>query len=594
MRRYFVIIPLVLLVLVACGGDGVNIGAPEYQPASLRLNDYDVLIGKEPVFRKHDFSTCPGRSPNDHYTDPTCGNHVSSVEVSFDHPWVVAGVGPFRAWKPIDPAQGGIGDKGCVKFEFTLEPLTGDSELALGVHPTVEAVVPSGEGALLSRFYSWGDTSEGIRMRHRGDGASRNCYHMLRARYAVGVHYDQITPSMRDGVVELGRVSDFVQSSDTLYVLQQGSIEIKSGKKILVGFSSVNPQSQTSTTDVNAFVYACLDEDEDGVCDFEKGVTCWNLGGDYLSDKCCGFDADVPVCDYYAPLMSYCANTTMGEYRWLSHDFPGMIVPVGGSCTMFDAVSNSSTYFVCGSNESVDHSRFLPEGSLTTITKGGETHHYACVDAKIRECGGDNPFSDVQSVALGDTIVLNNVTKYCSHQGTFTTTLDASKSACIAAGFDWTGTKCCGEPDDPLQTFDDFGINAEGVCLNNSFVPNGDSVNDSVLVYFGALVVCDPAAQLDFAVAAQDFVPGIRPLEHGVCGTYLANATPGQHAVCFPDAHWRLKSVSEYQFVKNISWPRQPGQTEQGCCATNECWTGSQCIRQGEYYQLGEVGYRCE
>jgi len=593
MRRLSSIVALIFIVVTACGGNGANINDPQYQPAALMLGDYDLLVGKAPLFRTHDFSTCPGLNPSDHSSSPTCSNHDAQVELSFDRPWVIAGVGPLRAWRPIDPAQGGIGDRGCGEFEFTLEPLSGDSELSRSVHPDVEANVWSGEAAQLAKFYSWGDTSEGIRMRQHGNGAAANCYHLLRARYALGVYYDQIIPSMRDGVVEVGRVSDFVPTSAMLYDLQQGTVEVKSGRKILAGFSSSSPQAQTSTTNVNAIVYACLDEDEDGTCDYERGETCWNVGGDYYEDKCCGFDADVALCAHDGNLDAYCANSSIGP-RWVARDLPGLIIP-GGECPESDVVSNGTNFLVCGGSDDVGPGSLqVMQDDIVSIDRGKVTHDFACASDGWWECSGDIAFSEVHARSEGQALSLNNESYFCAGS-TWSRSLDHSESACTAAGFDWTGSKCCGEPNDAFVTFDDFGVDSQGLCINNSFVPNGQVVtNASTLSYFGAVIVCNPDAPQDFAVASSEFLPGIRPLEHGVCGTYLANATPGQQAVCFPDGSWKLKQASEFQFVKNISWPRQHGQSLQGCCATDECWTGAECIRQGEYYQVGEVGYRCE
>ncbi|MBW2978662.1 LamG domain-containing protein [Candidatus Woesearchaeota archaeon] len=68
---------------------------------------------------------------------------------------------------------------------------------------------------------------------------------------------------------------------------------------------------------------------------------------------------------------------------------------------------------------------------------------------------------------------------YCASDGDWTKDLDIKDSvSCNAAGFDWTGHKCCSEDDDPGESYSDYSIDA--VNINNIITSrnNADLVSD--------------------------------------------------------------------------------------------------------------------
>jgi len=67
--------------------------------------------------------------------------------------------------------------------------------------------------------------------------------------------------------------------------------------------------------------------------------------------------------------------------------------------------------------------------------------------------------------------------------------------SCIAAGFNFTGTKCCGEI--PNEYYNDSWSvttlsDSHGICWNSNFIPDGTIFNDDkYIAYNGSSYHCD-------------------------------------------------------------------------------------------------------
>jgi hypothetical protein len=121
-------------------------------------------------------------------------------------------------------------------------------------------------------------------------------------------------------------------------------------------------------------------------------------------------------------------------------------------------------------------------------------HDYYCNDSAITECrGGQLPLSsDETSDATGvaRTVNVTNKVYYCAADGNYTTDLDSKNvTSCAAAGFTWTGTKCCSEADDPDETYEDPG--SIGACWNKTFQQNGAFLlNQTLITVNGTMQGC--------------------------------------------------------------------------------------------------------
>jgi len=189
-----------------------------------------------------------------------------------------------------------------------------------------------------------------------------------------------------------------------------------------------------------------------------------------------------------------------------------------------------------------------------------------------------------------------NITNYCRSDGKFVTDLDTpdsqiadtalnnnNKKTCEAAGFKWTGTKCCSEDDDNLSTstirefYNDAGGN--GGCWNSSFVVSISFVNgtlNSTINYNGEFHGC--------AIDKRNF-----NLDNDNLLTLLDKHTNGalitNHGYCFNDPEknyfcsYKEKWLATYGDDKThlSSAPINNPQLASECCAQDQCWNGSSC-----------------
>ncbi len=224
-------------------------------------------------------------------------------------------------------------------------------------------------------------------------------------------------------------------------------------------------------------------------------------------------------------------------------------------------------------------------------------HDYICQGENIIECGGKTPYSPT-ALEIGASVTINGKKNYCDSNGIFSVSIE-DKNTCESATLKWTGTQCCGEPDDPVQTYEDVyaGTGTAGVCYNGEFLPSGTFLDaqKTILSSRGEYYKCDPTITTPATAVLQGTditITVTPPCGTPLLGTLLTGTKP--NSLCLPSGQWYFTSGTEATIVKQTKWP--PAETEQqkGCCPDNQCWDGKNCRNIGEYYVIGERGFLCQ
>jgi len=389
--------------------------------------------------------------------------------------------------------------------------------------------------------------------------------------------------------VKLGFVRDFVTLQGT-NVAQVFS----SDPRVVAWFNdSTHPGTgKTSTVNPADEVLVCANEDVNRdsagnpICDFVDAAGCKSRGSEWLLGSCCGEGAYVN-CQFYKDKQAMCGVDAQGRHKWAPLANVGTIVSLG-TCPNVQVVSAGAKFFTCGD---------VPSG-YSNIEKfqGKETlggHDYVCQGTQLVECGGDSPFS-ASALHTGDRFTFLGKVNYCSASGAFKESFDGDQVSCEkTSGLVWTGSKCCGEVDDPMQSYEDpTGV---GGCFNGQFVRSGATVGGvrEAVNYKGEFYVCVPQTVSVSTVFANT---SIVPKSASPCGTPLLGAASGStpHMLCTPGGSWRFTDKSEVHYVKSVPWQVRAGQDKLGCCPQGQCWDGVICKNRGEVLLIEGQGFRCQ
>jgi len=356
------------------------------------------------------------------------------------------------------------------------------------------------------------------------------------------------------------------------------------------GYASTD---DTATKEYNDYVYACLnlDQNEDAagapICDFEDEAECAAQNKDWYNGHCCG-DARYPGCEWYQDMQAFCGENTQGRKVWAALEDVGLI-NVLDSCPGIELVSDGTTFYTC-----IDPPQGAYVGPSQKITDAViiEEHEYRCENDRIVECGGTEPFN-ANARRTGDSAIIDGQTHYCTANGRWKTSLDTSETSCVASGFTWTGSRCCGEPDDTLTNYED---QTHG-CIDNDPIATGSFLDSQTVNYQGSFYLCEPeravGTQATTSSPEFDGTP-INPLGRGPCGQPLTDAKPAgnaKHLICLPSGAWKF--VTSTKTYEKQTTPWQSAQPD-GCCLDNQCWDGQRCRSIGEYYSVEGGGYLCQ
>ncbi|MBS3148875.1 hypothetical protein J4219_08410 [Candidatus Woesearchaeota archaeon] len=431
-------------------------------------------------------------------------------------------------------------------------------------------------------------------------GSSQGFIQRVFWRGGAGRSISQTYSTLRDvRAKNLGLLRAFIPPS------QAPVFAFSSDQKAIIWFNDPVAPSSTSrstTSNYNDEVLACLNTDlnvdaqGNPKCDFQDEAECAARGRDWLDGSCCG-DAPYTDCRLYSDKQAICGRDAQQRFKWAALGDIGFISVLDG-CPNLELVSNGVKFFTCGD---------VPTGFQDVERFDGVVniagHDYACDGRRVIECGGESPYTPNMR-RTGAKLNITGQARYCSSQGRWLVSLDGvNRLSCERSGFTWTGSKCCGEQDDSLQSYEDpFVAGGDGVaggCFKGRFVASGSYVSGSrnSLNYRGRFVVCQDENQNDRSYVQLFNGTNLSPQVSAPCGVPLQNALLTgirQHALCFPAGSWEFTSITEAHFSKSTLWPTLVSQPRKGCCPENKCWDGAACRNIGEYSIVAGKGYRCQ
>jgi len=419
----------------------------------------------------------------------------------------------------------------------------------------------------------------------------------------IGGDYKQVTRNLvslrGDAPVNLKRVREVLDVTGLA-----GEVFVSSdNSKVMAWFdrdgTGISPTTTTTTAEINDYVVACLDIDSNLKCDYSDEAECSTVDKDWFDGYCCG---DAPYaqsdCQWYDDKKAVCGKNVDNIWTWAAVADVGLINFLSGSCPNVQLVSDGTKFYTCGTIPTL-----IPPNETDTVQITGklniEGHDYLCDNEDIIECGGNASYSP-NATDTGGFVTYNNQRHYCSDTGKWEVSLDGTNEAsCNAAGFGWTGTKCCGEVDDQLDTFEDPGQNAG--CFDNDFIESGEFLAaETIINHQGEFYICDPSLAEGEITAGADPIfanTGITPTARGACGTPLQDTiSVGSltNILCMPSGEWLFTSSTGNHTTKSTAW--QPPQTEEreGCCPDDQCWDGAGCKDIGDYYITEGQAFRCD
>lgn len=297
----------------------------------------------------------------------------------------------------------------------------------------------------------------------------------------------------------------------------------------------------------------------------------------------------------------------------------GIINPTGDAGT--PGVSGTAASGIGGmSDVEVIYVDSLITGKVTQCTP-----KFKCTETQGLPCGGQDNIqcpsgsfclsntptgSVIKNIITGKSISSGeNKTYYCrSDDGKFVNNLDTPDSqigdtvlnsknekTCRAAGFAWTGTKCCSEVDDLNEYYND--PDGSGGCWNKkpvlsvSFV---DGTDNSIVNFNGEFHGC--------AIDKNNFnINNDNLLE--LLDKHTGEPLITNHNYCFndPDNSFYCSFTEKWLPTEDadkshLSFaPIQNSKQKANCCAQDECWNGEICTANQRNSPLSQPsnGFRC-
>ncbi|MBI5065772.1 hypothetical protein HZA97_06045 [Candidatus Woesearchaeota archaeon] len=389
----------------------------------------------------------------------------------------------------------------------------------------------------------------------------------------------------------LGKISDLIKNL-------QGIVFISSDNpKVMVWLGKKDSYDKKSTGDPSAEAFACLDSDENSQCDFMQAKNC---NGDWYAGACCdGKSYDVGLHEVRPGMKIICGKNQKDEWQWAPltsvgniADFKNpnlLLVPAKTQSNVYEYLVCSGSY--AGLNQNLFGGFLIDKQGLLSLNvlSTGEKHNYFCDSTQkvLAECRGNYPaFSETNSYGTGEKLVAGQRNIYCGKDGIWDFDLDyLGEGACVNAGFGWTGTKCCGEPEDFPENYNDPGnLPTSGGCWESNYVQKGNTIkNNQLLNYNGQFYGCQTSSATPVTV-----------LQKNQCDVMedATNDSPPKQFVCQTNKEWQKVQEKGVRTLTSSGWQVSQGMQE-GCCLNNECWDGNQCQKKGFIHEENGKYYLC-
>jgi hypothetical protein len=276
-------------------------------------------------------------------------------------------------------------------------------------------------------------------------------------------------------------------------------------------------------------------------------------------------------------------------------------------CANLSVMSNGTSFFYCGQYPSQNSP---PPGVFEMIYPVGieedyDYHEYACYTdtdgfVKIAECTGE--YETFSEIGEGEKFVSGGYggdpPVFCVRDTIYTTATDdytimtydlddspGNNKSCEDAGFYWTGTRCCEEPEPGFggeEYYNDDGMH--GGCWASQYIASGeiapgadDLVANNNGLFEGCLIPTDrdDLFGLTDNHTEYDLVYNLdydNPVNNDLC--HMAG---DDENYCSFEGEWRYAdNIPFYQ--KNMNWESGAGEIQWECCHGSECWDGESCI----------------
>lgn len=269
-----------------------------------------------------------------------------------------------------------------------------------------------------------------------------------------------------------------------------------------------------------------------------------------------------------------------------------------------------------------------PDTGATIITHQCSTTKYRCASTQGLPCGGQDSIQcpsgsfckfntitptgsvikNIKNIITGKAVSTgDSKTYYCRSDGKFVNDLDTPDSqigdtvlnsknqrTCSAAGFTWTGTKCCSEADDINEYYND--PDGTGGCWNKKPVISinfVDEPNNSIVNFKGAFHHCRSCCTISVydTMELLDSHTGGPLLE---VDEYCSN-DPENNYYCSFAGKWLPTNGADKTHLAYAPIQMQNAEKTADCCANDECWNGDTCVANQANSPLSQPfnGFRC-
>ena len=166
-------------------------------------------------------------------------------------------------------------------------------------------------------------------------------------------------------------------------------------------------------------------------------------------------------------------------------------------------------------------------------------------------------------------------TFYCTAQKTFVEDLDSNQAGCTAAGFTWTGSHCCREPEEPNEKYED----ATG-CWYGHTVTSVSMVTEpkSIVFHNRKFKGCTKNEQdaNSLALIKDDFTGNSLIMPQQFCTNI------NDQYFCSTAGEWKTYPgyAITQKYIPDATPPGGVQANERGseCCGATQCWNGTLCI----------------
>ncbi|MCK5283530.1 MAG: hypothetical protein KAK00_09070 [Nanoarchaeota archaeon] len=336
----------------------------------------------------------------------------------------------------------------------------------------------------------------------------------------------------------------------------------------------------------------------------------WDSDVPDSNNRCCGDD----TLDCQAVSNSFiCSDTTttpIDSWYWRNakeSDYTGVIIDSECKENNFAFLSNGNTWLACPSNPDLARFDFDFSGVLANNEVKNPYdvagHDYLCYnedqDFRLAECCAGSPnqssscnndysSQDLGGIELftGNSRIANQRAFFCREDFSISEDLDEHPFACEMAAYPngtsreylWTGTKCCSEPADIDESYND--PDGEGACLFNEPIKNTrlSQKFEEIASVEGMLWGCKIDAikykdDNEFLLDVNDSYTGELVVQNQ---DYCTLTLDGDY---FCDYSEQWKRTFDQNLSNFVVVPDEWGDVdlEAGCCPPDYCWTGEGC-----------------